>query len=401
MTLTAALLTPNLSMGGAERWIVSLVKHSDPTRIRWSGVALSGWGGCDPELCGELAKYTRVVSGPPRAEVIAHAPAGKPPPAVFDVLPHELTEVANLPTALQTVTAEADVLVTWGGHRFDRYGYRAIPTVLVSHSSHSKPQPLGKRQGVSHLVAVSEAAVRPFVFDGNGPVTVIHNGADETRLQAVRGRRRQRVAWGYRGDERIVGYVGRFSQEKNPCAAIQAIRELGDPWRAVYYGELPARQTPPEPDLIAAAVRERSEKVRVCRYTANVADVYAGLDVLMLASHTEAFSMTMIEAWLTGVPIVSTPVGAVPELEARFGPLTVGVPLNPSPADLARACDYAMSPAGQALAARAQAIARANWTVEIMADRWADYLELVVAGKSIPPGLFLGKPRSRWLDLDL
>jgi glycosyltransferase involved in cell wall biosynthesis len=399
--LKAALLTPNLSMGGAERWIVSLVQHMDPTRVQWTGVALSGWGGCDPELCAALASQVPVFSGPPRADVLAGSPPGRPAPALFNVPSDMLQEKESLPAAVRAAAAEADVLITWGGYRFDRHVPRGLPVVLVSHSSHAKPQPLTKKQGVSYLVAVSEAACAPFQLEGNPPVTVIHNGVAVQRMQPVLGRNRTRRRWGFNEQHRVVGYVGRFSHEKNPCAAIQAVQYLNDDcWRAVYFGELPARQQAPEPNLVQLAATTHDPLVRVYGHTPVVGDVYAGLDVLMLASHTEAFSMTMIEAWLAGVPIVATPVGAVPELEAKFGQLVIPVPLHPTAAQLAAACAEAVSPRGQIIAARAKDIALRHWTVETMVSRWADYLELIMAGKSPPVGLFTGTHRLR-LDLDL
>lgn len=398
--IKAALLTPNLSVGGAERWIATLVKHSDPSRLQWTGVALSGWGGCDPELCHELAQCTQVVSGPPRSEVVANAPEDRPPPAIFSPLPDDLVEVDSLPAAVRRITADAQVLLTWGGYRFSGMLNRPeLPVVLCSHSSHSKPHKFLPRDGVTYLTAVSEAAARPFDVEGNPPVTIVHNGADETRLRPRHGRSLTRMKWGF-NDKLVVGYVGRFSVEKNPNAAIEAVRVLGDPWRAVYYGELPARQQPAEPDLLGEIQRDGSHQVHVYKHVADVGDVYAGLDVLMLASHTEAFSMTMIEAWLTGVPIVSTPVGAVPELERLYGPLVISVPLNPTPQQLAAACQKAISPEGMAIAVKAQALAREHWTAKSMVDRWTDYLEVAVSKRAIPGGLFQAPARLRY-DLDL
>lgn len=407
--IKAALITPNLSMGGAERWIVSLIKHSDPARLQWTGVALSGWGGCDPELCEELVAHTRIVSGPPRAVVEADAIPGKLPPALFKPKTDHVTEVAGFPLAVREVVKDADVVVTWGGAKFDRSVNRPdIPLVLVSHSSHTKPTALTLKQGISHLVAVSEAATRPLIHPGNPPPTIIHNGAELRRLHPVMGRDFIRDEWQIPPGKYVVGYVGRFSQEKNPCAAIEAVRLLGDEWAAVYYGELPGRQHAPDPDLIAPIQTFGDPQVRVYPHTPYVGDIYAGIDVLMLASHTEAFSMTMIEAWLTGVPIVATPVGAVEELEARYGPLVTRVPLNPTPQQLAAACEQAVSPDGLAIAEKALAIALEHWTAEAMALRWMDYLEGVIrtfqppAPVAVPAPSPQPSPRpSPVMDLDL
>jgi hypothetical protein len=48
--IRAAMITPNLPLGGAERWLTELIVLSDPTKLQWTGVAISGWGGADEHL---------------------------------------------------------------------------------------------------------------------------------------------------------------------------------------------------------------------------------------------------------------------------------------------------------------------------------------------------------------
>jgi len=128
-------------------------------------------------------------------------------------------------------------------------------------------------------------------------------------------------------DEIAIGYIGRFSFAKNPMAAAIAAAELGPPYRAVYVG-------PSHPQLAQILGQFDPPPVQVPR-TEQIGDVLRGLDCLVLASRTEGFSLALTEAWYCGVPTVATPVGAVPELEERFGPLTVRVPMEPSAAELA------------------------------------------------------------------
>lgn len=364
------MLTPNLSLGGAERWVASLITHSPTDRLQWTGVALSGFGGVQPDLCAELAHHCPIFG----ADIVATLPDGSRTPAGDSPdCSRFITRVGSLESAIQQAAHEADILVTWGAIDYSLLVHRLcpyLPTVVVSHSSHTKPAQVPP--GITtHLVAVSEAAKRPLTFPGNPEATVIYNGAEEKRLGESQGRDRIRQTWGLAPHHRVVGYIGRQTTEKNPGAAIHAVRTLGEPWRAVYYGSKPTGQ--PGPDLVGLAASAPG-RVRFHPPVIRIGDVYAGLDVLLLASHTEAFSLTLIEAWLTRVPVVATPVGSVPELQAKHGQLVFEVPPNPTPQQLAGACRAAIDPRNELVIERAYQLAVAEFTATAMANRWADYL---------------------------
>jgi glycosyltransferase involved in cell wall biosynthesis len=378
--IKAAMLTPNLSVGGAERWVVSLIKHSDPADLQWTGCALSGWGGMDRDIMWELAQCVPIFSEPKIEKTV---PKGLPTPAAAssDDCEQYLTRVRGMPEAVRQASKDADILVAWGSHRYRNFLKSATTPghfVLCSHSSHHKPHEIAPTKWCqTHLVAVSERAARPYNYPGNPPVTVIYNGTPMARLQPKWGRAAMREQW-MTGGRRVIGYIGRQTIEKNPGAACQAMSVLDDnQWRAVYYGNLPQGQIPPRGSMIADAKRTRYPHIQFYDYTSNIGDIYAGIDVLMLASNAEAFSLTLEEGWLTRTPVVSTPVGSVPELEAKYGPLTFGVPLYPTPEQLAEACRRAVAPEGREVIERAHQLACREFTARAMANRWAVYLDEV------------------------
>jgi glycosyltransferase involved in cell wall biosynthesis len=84
--------------------------------------------------------------------------------------------------------------------------------------------------------------------------------------------------------------------------------------------------------------------------------------------------LALTEAWYSGVPTVATPVGAVPELEERFGQLTVRVPTEPSAAELAEGVKKALAPENRAVVERARAVTREHFTAAAMGRRWSEYL---------------------------
>lgn len=87
----------------------------------------------------------------------------------------------------------------------------------------------------------------------------------------------------------------------------------------------------------------------------------------------------MIEAWLCGVPVVATPVGAVPEIEAMYGKMVCRVPVCPTPRQLARAVRCAINKRNLPTLDRAREVAAEHFTDAAMGRRWCDWLVNEVA----------------------
>lgn len=378
--IRAALLTPNFSLGGAERWVVQLLKHVDPKRVQWTGLAISGYGGADPELCLEASQYA-----PLHTHIV---PACHRSPNAHPFRPQNVTGLhPSLQSAIVAATQDAQVLLTWGVSNLSGWlGDLQIPRICCSHTTLQETgskMPIG---GITHLASVSEIAMT--YFDGRPggeglPRRVVYNGADPQQLEPTVKRHFQRRQWGVPGGSRVIGQLGRQSPEKNYLVLAEALRMLPYRYKAVYYGRDQTFYDTPAPDLLAMQTLPDGrgtlgERLHCYMPVTNVGDVLSGLDVLVIPSHREAFSLMMIEAWLTGVPVVATPVGAVPELKQKYGDLTIDVPLNPSPEQLAAGIEEAFTPRGRELAKYAQQVANQHFTVKAMARNWAEYLESVV-----------------------
>jgi glycosyltransferase involved in cell wall biosynthesis len=180
--------------------------------------------------------------------------------------------------------------------------------------------------------------------------------------------------------------VGRYTAEKNPAAAALAMQGLDrEKWRAVYYGNKPTGQRHPakqEAEVMEWA-RQQYPIIQFHKPTQEVGDIYAGIDVLMLASYSEAFSLTLLEAIYCGVPVVATPVGSVPELQRKYGAMVIEVPERPTKEQLAEACRRAVSDEGREITRRAQEIVRDEFTATKMAANWADYLERTITPRAV------------------
>jgi len=375
------MLTPNLSIGGAERWVATLIRHSNPRELQWTGVALSGWGGIEPALCHEIVDVAGV---PIFAEKLIDKTSKKQKPTPAAVSPdceRWLTRTANIVEAVERASVGADVLVAWGDYKYRRF-IKGPDTpnkfVLVSHSSHHKTHEIPPVDYCeTFLTAVSDRAKKPYLYNGNAPVEVIYNGVDLDRLVPRKSRQAMRVEWNA-GSRYVIGYVGRHTLEKNPGAAISAMEYLDDKhWMAVYYGNYPTGHRPAKDSLLTHYKENPVPHIQFYEPIMEVGDIYAGIDVLMLASHSEAFALTLLEGWLTETPVIATPVGSVPELQERFGELVIEVPMKPTATQLADACTKAVSPAGAAIVARAHEVAMEHFTAEKMASNWARYLSKI------------------------
>jgi glycosyltransferase involved in cell wall biosynthesis len=350
-------------MGGAERWLISLARCCDRRRVEWTGTALALGPLVDPDLCREMSAYMPVYAGPeatPSEDSICRCPSAR--------------------AALQTVLRDADVLITWGlpnlGELIDGY---SRPVVLVSHGGGEWAlwTVRSSEAAATHLVAVSESARLAFSPELHDRVAILHNGIDVQRCTPTIARQQIRAAWGFADQHRLIGYVGRYSPEKNPVAAAWSVHQLGGNYRAVYAGS--GWQEADVRRQVHAIAGSRACFVPMDRQVGNV---FSALDAFVLASPAEGFSLALAEAWYCGVPVVATRVGAVPELEARHGRLVSAVEVHPSPEALAQAVEDALTPSfrREVVPRAREAIAR-YYTAGAMAHRWTDYLRAIRGGR--------------------
>lgn len=371
--IKAALLTPNFSLGGAERWILQLLAHVDRDRVQWSGLGISGFGGADAGLCRAAAKLTQLHSN--------RIPPERRSPKMHPFDPVDVSFWHPTFTKLvDAIAQDAQVILTWGipnmQHWFPNI---TIPRICCSHTTIVEPEPRMQISGITHLAGCAEIALRYF-DDRPGlqdlPRHVVYNGCDVQHLTQQLGRRGQRAQWDCRPLNRVIGHIGRQSPEKNYLSLARALPYLPTGYRAIYYGRDQSDYFHPAADLLTLQ-KHWGKRLQCFMPQPNVGDILAGLDALVIASHHEACSLAMIEAWLSGTPVVATPVGSVPELQAKFGKLIVEVPLDPDGETLAAAIEVACSTEGRRIAEHAYTVAAEHFTMQRFGRNWADYLESV------------------------
>lgn len=208
----------------------------------------------------------------------------------------------------------------------------------------------------------------------------------ETLLQTDSGEA-LREAWGVppAPEAVLVGVLGRFSPEKAPDHFIRAFARLAErqpALRGVLVGEGPTR----EACLALAAELGVADRLIFPGFRSDLAAIYRALDVLAIPSRSEGMPTVLIEAMLLGVPVVSTAVGAVPDV-VREGATGLIVPIGDESA-LADALErLAVDAALRAqIAERAGAFAAQRLVVEQRTETLLEHMRALRAGQ-LPPAV--------------
>jgi glycosyltransferase involved in cell wall biosynthesis len=151
----------------------------------------------------------------------------------------------------------------------------------------------------------------------NSKIVRIHNGIDCTRWVLPFDKRMQfkkevREKYGIPLSSKVWGYVGRLSSEKGCDVFVTSAAEILEKYSNAYFLivgdggmrnelECEVRASHLEKKIIFAGFQTEMEKYISC------------LDVLILPSKMETFSLTILQAMALGIPVVATDVGGNPE----------------------------------------------------------------------------------------
>ncbi|GIL12949.1 MAG: glycosyl transferase family 1 [Chloroflexota bacterium] len=136
-----------------------------------------------------------------------------------------------------------------------------------------------------------------------------------------------RAQWSQDGGP-VIGFSGRFVQEKRPDLLIKALEVVNQTYpqaRVVFVGEydIPYEDTWERHQALVNQYRDQLVFVGLVDDMQYMADFYAACDVLALTSDTECFALVQVEAMLSGTPVVmtDTPGGRVPVQVTGMGKL--------------------------------------------------------------------------------
>jgi glycosyltransferase involved in cell wall biosynthesis len=170
------------------------------------------------------------------------------------------------------------------------------------------------------------------------------------------GREAGRARLGIRSEDRVVAFVGRFSERKNPLLLVRAACRIADRTnvRFLFVGDGPLHQEL----LHTIAALGLSDCSHVVSFQEDITWVIELLDVLVLPSQQESFGMVLVEAAAYGKPTIATRTEGPREIVVDG---VTGLLVEPNnDAELARKLEYLLGDEairrqmGKAAAQRAQ-----------------------------------------------
>jgi glycosyltransferase involved in cell wall biosynthesis len=197
-----------------------------------------------------------------------------------------------------------------------------VPVVFTNHSSgFLKRVAKGARQQrrmndrmahLCHVLAPSrELAEKTREVGFAGPVDYIPNGVDIAKFQS--GPSDSQAEWQVPANTPVMLLARRLVEKNGVTVFANSLTHLTDlPWVAVFAGDGSERANV-EQILARGGIADR------CRLLGNVPNskmlpIYRAADISVLPSFMEATSITGLESMATGLPLVGTNVGGIPEL---------------------------------------------------------------------------------------
>jgi len=233
---------------------------------------------------------------------------------------------ASLPFRLSAFLKRqgADVVHTHNPHALI-YGAPAgrMSGAITVHTRHGMNPDLPRRVWLRQKVAAlldAYVAVTPKLAQvareanecDSSRLHVIPNGIDLERFRPdPRARQEVRQSLGIPPTAWVVGTVGRLAPEKDQTLLVRAMAPLLDERRQlVVVGDGPEREA------VAASMKGtwRPEFCHLVGARADVERCLAAFDAFALSSKTEGLPLSLLEAMATGVPVISTSVGGIPDL---------------------------------------------------------------------------------------
>ena len=189
------------------------------------------------------------------------------------------------------------------------------------------------RQGSRQVVFVSDELKRelaPRLGLGSAQCAVIPNGVDTNRFRPVADRE-LRAELGLPADAVLIGAIGNIRTPKAYDVLLKAARMLVDRIPRVHVVIAGDDSNALGRNLVELRdALDLRAQVTFLGLRSDVARILNNLDVFVLSSHTEGFSIACIEAMACGVPVVATRCGGPEEILA--GDAGLLVPTNDPPA---------------------------------------------------------------------
>jgi glycosyltransferase involved in cell wall biosynthesis len=189
-------------------------------------------------------------------------------------------------------------------------------------------------------------------------------------------RRAIRKKWGIPDAARVVGFIGRLTEQKDPRRWISVAARIAAALPSTVFwvvgdGEMLA-------ESVAAARKRIRAKTIFAGYQSDAAQYCAAMDVLLMTSRYEGVPLAILESLASGTPVVSTDVGGVREcLDANTG---VVLPADAPDDAYAKAVMEAMKRDRATVWAEARSLLLSHFSKDRMENQLQEELSLLAAG---------------------
>jgi glycosyltransferase involved in cell wall biosynthesis len=350
-----AFVTPSLSIGGVERWMISLAKHF--IDVEPIGIVIL-YGYCDPFMEKEAQRYCPVYRHPNGGML-------------------ERDEARNLLNM-------ANVVMSWECP--DLGSYKISP--LIIDTSHNEPIWEPQRYALekaavfaTHYAAVSNATAVTWPETVRDKVRVIYNGIEIDRVLPRYGRDHKRKQLGVKENENLILFLGRLHEQKRPDLLAASMKHLSKDYKLVFSGA-PSGDKNLDKEIVRIAGNEFGNRIQIIEPKTHVGDLFAASDVFVLPSKFEGMPMVLLEAMAAGVPCITTDYTAAKELANNFGEMFNMLPTELTPERLATEIVMTSMIGREASVVKcAQQICLHNFNASRMAADWEKFITEIVSEK--------------------
>ena len=174
------------------------------------------------------------------------------------------------------------------------------------------------------IIAVSDAVKQEILNHSISPekVVTIYNGIDIERFNNRVKENNIRREFGIGEDCKVIGTVGRLSEEKGHVYLLKAAEKVLQKYPKVVFlivGDGPLRKYLEEnsSQIVDKLYSQKACPKNPFIFTgvrSDISTIYALMDIFVLPSLTEGLPMVLLEAMASQKPVIATDVGAVPKV---------------------------------------------------------------------------------------
>lgn len=172
-----------------------------------------------------------------------------------------------------------------------------------------------RHSGIKRIICVSEA-IRQIVLKAipqNGKVVTIHSCAVPIEVQKNEARKRLDALCGFKKDDLLIGNISALADHKDLLTFLRTAAHLhksNPKFRFVLIGDGEERGRL-EAERAGLGLED---VVSMPGYVSDARNLMPALDLFLFTSKTEGLGTTVLDAMLSGVPVVATCAGGVPEM---------------------------------------------------------------------------------------